>query len=101
MRLMRILTVTAAAVILLAGGSTAASAARPTTRPAGNAVGHLVRQHDCVRYDKPMAPPIKGYLVRDVSQPSKGLFYKDSGSFTSHMIVGWGGTLKLEWQCRR
>lgn len=102
MRLMRTLTATAAAVslILLTGAS--ASAARPTARPAGSqAVGHLIRQHDCVRYGQPVSWPIKGYLVRDIANPNRGLFYKDSGSFTSGQMVGWGGTLELRYQCRR
>ncbi len=101
-RLMRTLTAVAAATLILLAGGTAAAAARPSTRPSnGLAIGHLVRQHDCIRYDQPMPGPIAGYLVRDTAKPSKGLFYKDSGSFTAGMVVERGGTLKLEWQCRR
>jgi len=77
-RLMRTITaITAATVILLTAGTTAASASRPTIRPGGDqAVGHLIRQHDC-RPGATYGGGVTGWLLDDVTTPRRELVYRD------------------------
>jgi hypothetical protein len=86
-------------VVTLTAGTAAAKPGRMIPVPRGDR--QLITQHHCRPMDRPVRPPVVGFLILDTARPNAGLFYMSSDNLTSGLFVGWGGTWELRYQCRR